>query len=43
MKNYLIDYNKAAYADTILWTDEANSITDLEPLMKNRQKLLEQK
>ena len=33
MKTYIIDYNKAAYADTILWTDEANSITDLEPFI----------
>jgi len=32
-KNYIIDYNKAAYADTILWTDEENSITDLEPFI----------
>ena len=33
MKTYIIDYNKAAYADTILWTDEANSITVLEPFI----------
>ena len=33
MKNYIIDYNKAAYADTILWTDEENSIKALEPFI----------
>ena len=33
MKTYIIDYNKAAYADTILWTDKENSITNLEPFI----------
>ena len=31
--NFIIDYNKAAYADTILWIDEENKIEDLEPFI----------
>jgi hypothetical protein len=31
--NFIIDYNKAAYADTILWIDDENKIEDLEPFI----------
>ena len=31
--NFIIDYNKATYADTILWIDDENKIEDLEPFI----------
>ena len=33
-KNFIIVYNKTAYADTILWIDEENKIEDLEPFIE---------